>query len=246
MLQIKNLTVEYGKNTVLNNISFDLKPHKITGILGRNGSGKSTVVSAINNLVPYKGQVLLHGEDIRLMNQRERAKQVAVLPQVLPVPFVTVKELVSFGRSPYHSLGSRLEKADMDIITSAMADTGVADLQDKPVALLSGGERQRAFLAMILAQQTNIIILDEPTTYMDMLCKAEFLDLLKILKERHKKTIMLILHDITDAVEYCDGLVILNEKEIAFMGDTDKSIKSLENVFKIRHWQVEGKIFFSV
>ncbi len=246
MLEIKNLSVNYGKKSVLENISFDLRPHKITGVLGRNGSGKSTIVSAINNIVPYRGQILLHGEDIRLMDKRERSKQIAVLPQLLPAPCVTVEELVSFGRSPYHSLGSRTEKSDTEIIAAAMADTGIEEFKSTTVTNLSGGERQRAFLAMILAQQTNIIVLDEPTTYMDMLCKAEFLCLLKSLKEKHKKTIMVILHDITDAVEYCDDIVLLDEKHVSFMGDTNKSIEALEKVFKIRHIQAEDKIFFSV
>ena len=236
MMRFDRVSVELGDKQILDQISFSLQPHKITALLGRNGCGKSTLLSCLTGTKKYTGEILLDDRNLALMTPRERAARVAVLPQVLPKVPLTVRELVSLGRNPYLDLGRHLTEADREQIDRALSWTGLEQLADKRVEVLSGGERQKAYLAMVLAQNTGIIVLDEPTTYLDMGAAADVAQLLVTLKTRHKKTILIVMHDLTGAVEFSDNLVVIRDGRIAFAGCASACVESgiIESVFEVR------------
>lgn len=235
MLKTENLSAAYQGKKVLENISFTLKPHTFTAILGKNGCGKSTLVSCINQQKRYTGKISYADNDIALMTPRERARAVAILPQVLEKPQVTVDELVMFGRSPYLDFGRRPSGEDRAAVMDAMESVEIEDLREKMVDTLSGGERQKAYLAMILAQQTGMIVMDEPTTYMDVEYEAFFLEKLVQLKKEHGKTLLVIMHDLAQAVRYADHVIVLDGGKIVFDGTAAQCLESgiLEQVFHV-------------
>lgn len=170
------------------------------------------------------------------MHSRERAKAIAVLPQILEKPHVTVEEFVMFGRTPYLNFYQKPSEEDVQAVQQAMKDAGVEGLRNKMVDCLSGGERQKAYIAMILAQQTKLIILDEPTTYMDMENETAFLNLLTKLKKNHKKTLLVIMHNLAQAVRYADHILVLDKQRIVFDGTKEECLQSdiLEQVFHVK------------
>lgn len=236
MLRVQDLCARYGRRAVLDHVTFTLTPHKLTALVGRNGCGKSTLVSCINQCLPYTGEISFSDRSLALMSHRERAQTVAILPQVLPVPHITVEELVTFGRSPYLDLGHRLTARDREAVADAMDRAGVTALRNQMVDQLSGGQRQNAYLAMVLAQSTRIIVLDEPTTYLDMTRQAAFIKQLDELKAARKKTILVILHDLNQAVRYADELIVLDGGRVCFQGSADACVSSgvLEQVFDVK------------
>lgn len=236
MLHVKNLSASYGRTAILQDVSFQLRPHTFTAVVGRNGCGKSTLVSCINQQLRYTGEIAFGDKNLALMPPRERAQTVAILPQVLPSPHVTVEQLVLFGRSPYLDLGRRPTQTDWDAVYAAIETTGIHSLKDKTVDELSGGERQKAYLAMILAQGTRVLVLDEPTTYMDMAFEASFLGSLAELKQKQKKTLLVILHDLSQAVRYADQILVVDDHRILFDGSTEACLSSgvLEDVFHVK------------
>ncbi len=174
MLSFHQVCASYGKNQVLDHIDFSLVPHKLTAVVGRNGSGKSTLVSCVNQELPYTGEITFSDRNLAVMTLRERAQLISILPQTLHSPAVTVEELTAFGRNPYLDFGKRMSPKDWQAVDDALEAIGISGLRDKLVTELSGGERQKAYLAMVLAQNTRVMILDEPTTYMDMEYEAAF------------------------------------------------------------------------
>ena len=252
MLEIKNLSVHLGGKQVLNNVSFSLRPHRVTALVGRNGSGKSTLLACVNQQLPYTGTIAEGERNLALTPPRERAKTIAILPQTLPTPHITARELTAFGRNPYLDFTGRLTEADKQTVESALRDADALELAERYADTLSGGERQRVLLAMILAQNTPIVLLDEPTAHMDLGYEAAFLELLRELKIRRKKTFLVILHDLTQAVRYADDLIVLDKGEILFTGSRDDCLEReiLEKTFGLRRFTLregeEERIFFSV
>ncbi|MCI2105973.1 MAG: ABC transporter ATP-binding protein [Intestinimonas sp.] len=236
MLCVRDVCARYGSRTILDHVSFRLRPHQLTALVGRNGCGKSTLVSCINQCLPYTGEITFSDRSLALMTDRERAQTIAILPQVLPAPHITVEELVTFGRSPYLDLGHRLTLRDHQAVEEAMERAGVAPLRRQMVDQLSGGERQNACLAMVLAQSTRVIVLDEPTTYMDMAHQAAFLKQLHTLKSARKKTILVILHDLNQAIQYADELIVLEQGKVRFQGSAESCLSCgiLEEIFDVR------------
>ena len=245
IFSVEQLSAGYRGKRVLEDVCFAIQPHKITALLGRNGCGKSTLLACVNQQVAYTGKILCCDRDVCFMTPRERAAAVAILPQVLAVPPVTVRELTAFGRAPYNGWGGRLAEADHRIIAQAMADAGVAEMADRLVPELSGGERQKAYIAMILAQNTRLVLLDEPTTYLDAAGQAAFMQMLEMLRSRHKKTILLVLHDLQTAARYADNAVVLHEGTVRFSGSMPECLDSgvLEEVFsvKMRRFAEDGR-----
>ena len=188
MLEIRNLCVRRRRKEILDGVSLTLVPHKLTALLGKNGCGKSTLVSCINQTMPYTGEIRFSNRDLALMPPKERACLLSFLPQTLPCPHITVLELVTMGRSPYVDIGRRLTPQDKEAVWSAVCAIGIEGFSDRYLDELSGGERQKAYLAMTLAQDTRVMIMDEPTTYMDMEYEHTFLGLLNRLKQQRKKT----------------------------------------------------------
>ena len=237
MLDVQNLSAWYSKNKlILKNISFELKPGKLTVLLGKNGCGKSTVFACVNREIKYTGNISIASENISKMASVERAKKIAILPQYLEKVHITVNELVMFGRSPYIGFGRRPCELDRKIVDKCMHITGISDLSDSFVDEISGGERQKSYLAMVLAQETPIIMLDEPTTYMDASVKAEFMKLIKSIQKENGKTVLIVTHDLESAIKYADEVIILDSGEVVFSGTVQECLKKtiIEQVFDVK------------
>ena len=247
MLELHNVSVKIEKKQILREVSFSLRSHRLTALVGRNGSGKSTLLSCVNQQLPYTGEISEGGKNLALIPPRERAKAVAILPQILPMPHVTAWEMAAFGRTPYLDFTGRLTDKDCQIVSTALKDAAAAELAERHVDTLSGGEQQRVQLAMILAQNTPIALLDEPTSHMDQSNETAFLELLQDLKRRKKKTFLVILHDLSLAAEYADDLIILDGGEVIYSGTKAECLgrEIIEKTFGLKRYTAEGKIFFS-
>lgn len=248
MLEIKNVSVRFGQKQILDNVSFSLRPHRLTALVGRNGSGKSTLLNCVNQQIPYTGEIREGEQNLALIPPRERAKAIAILPQTLPTPHITGRELAAFGRNPYLDFTGRLTDADRQAVERALRDADALSLEDRYADTLSGGEKQRIVLAMILAQNTHIALLDEPTAHMDLGYEAAFLELLQKLKTERKKTFLVILHDLAQAVRYADDLVVLDDGKVVFAGSKEECLEKeiLENTFHLKRYSAEGRFFFAV
>ena len=220
MLEFSNLSCTVKKKQILRDISFSVKRGRIVALLGKNGSGKTTLLRAINHEIRYTGDIYLDGAPIDALTPRERAVKAAYLPQRLATPSMSVRELVSLGRFPHLSPLSRLGERDRTAVSDALTATDTIGLADIPVATLSGGERQRAYLAMALAQSTPLLLLDEPTTYLDTDARRAFLRLLTKLVRKDGKSALCVLHDINDAIRTADDIALLEGGRLTFFGST--------------------------
>lgn len=236
-LYTDQLSVAYGERTIVKNLSIHIPDKKITTIIGSNGCGKSTLLKAITRIIAQQaGTVLLDGEDIAKQHTKELARKMAILPQSPEsVGGLTVGELVSYGRFPYQKGFGRLTKRDFEVIDWALEATGTKDFKFRPVDALSGGQRQRVWIAMALAQETDIIFLDEPTTYLDMAHQLEVLELLQELNQNEGRTIVMVLHDLNQAARFADHLIALKAGEIVKAGTCEEVIQRevLREVFQI-------------
>lgn len=218
-LSIEGLRLSYGKRTVIDNLDLEIGAGRITALIGPNGCGKSTLLKTIARvLIPQQGQVRLKGEDIHRQNSRTLSQQLALLPQSPITPEgVSIRQLVGYGRSPWCGRWGRLSSQDEQIVTDALDQVGLAELADQPATALSGGQRQRAWIAMILAQQTELVLLDEPTTWLDINHQIELLQMMRRLNDCGK-TIVVVLHDLNQACRYCDELVVLQHGQLQSQG----------------------------
>lgn len=212
-LMTNHLILGYPQKEVIKDLTMELPVGKVSALIGPNGSGKSTILKALARVLPpLGGQVLLDGEDIRKWPTKEVAHKIALLPQNSDSSLsLTVRELVGFGRFPYQRGFRGLQKADQEAIQWALAATGIAELADRNIQALSGGQRQRAWIAMALAQDTDIVILDEPTTYLDPAHQLEIMQLLAGINQKHNKTILLSIHDLNHASRFADHLFALKD-----------------------------------
>ena len=208
MLELKNISVTKNKKEILRDVSFSVKPHTITAIIGKNGSGKSTLVSCLTGESKYKGTIFFSDDDIALLNSRQRARLVSLLPQNLPAVPITVEKLVEMGRNPYTDVGKRLSEKDLQQIEKAIECAGIENIRHKKLTEISGGERQKAYIAMVMSQNTRVIAFDEPTTYMDVQAEKTFMSLILELKEKHKKTLLVVMHNLSAAVEIADNILL--------------------------------------
>jgi iron complex transport system ATP-binding protein len=236
-LSTEQLSIGYGERLIVKNLSVEIPDKKITTIIGPNGCGKSTLLKAITRIISHQtGNILLDGKDISKVNTKILAKQMAILPQTPEsASGLTVGELVSYGRFPYQKGFGRLTKKDYEVIDWALEVTGTIDFKFRPVDALSGGQRQRVWIAMALAQETEIIFLDEPTTYLDMAHQLEVLELLQKLNLEQERTIVMVLHDLNQAARFADHIIALKDGEIVKAGNCEEVIshKVLKKVFNI-------------
>lgn len=236
-LSTEQLSIGYGERLIVKNLSVEIPDKKITTIIGPNGCGKSTLLKAITRIISHQsGNILLDGSDISKVNTKLLAKQMAILPQTPEsASGLTVGELVSYGRFPYQKGFGRLTKKDYEVIDWALEVTGTIDFKFRPVDALSGGQRQRVWIAMALAQETEIIFLDEPTTYLDMAHQLEVLELLQKLNLEQERTIVMVLHDLNQAARFADHIIALKDGEIVKAGNCEEVIshKVLKKVFNI-------------
>ena len=236
-MEVRDLSFSYGKNKVLKKISLKIEEGKITTIMGANGCGKSTLFSLMTkNLYSPKGNIFIRGKNIQNLNLKEFAKKVAIVQQYnMAAGDMTVESLVSFGRTPYRKMFKGNSKEDENIIVNAMEVTGIMPYKDREISRLSGGQRQRVWIAMALAQDTKILFLDEPTTYLDVRYQIEILELVNKLNKEYGITIVMVLHDINQAIYFSDNVIGLKDGNILFCGEPEKvidrdSIKQLYDV----------------
>jgi iron complex transport system ATP-binding protein len=219
-IDIRALTLAYGAVDVLKGLSLPIARGKITVLAGPNGCGKSTLLRAIRRLHrPESGQILLDGLDIARLNDRGLARQIGLLAQSPSAPEdMTVEELVRLGRYPHQSMLQPWSPKDAEALEAAMAGTGVAHLRTRRLGSLSGGQLQRVWIAMVLAQETEIICLDEPVNHLDMAHQLDCLDLVQQLNSEYGRTVILVLHDLNLASRYADQLVFVKDGTIAASG----------------------------
>lgn len=227
-IETKNLTLSYGNTIIIDGLDLNITKGEITVFIGGNGCGKSTLLRSIARLLkPKTGVVVLEGNAIAKMSTKDVAKQMAILPQTPIAPEgLTVLQLVKQGRFPYQTWLKQWTEEDEEKVNNALAATGIENLKDRLVDSLSGGQRQRAWIAMTLAQDTDIILLDEPTTYLDMTHQIEILDLLFELNEKKKRTIVMVLHDLNLACRYAHNIVAIKEGKIFEQGKPEYVINS--------------------
>lgn len=233
-LEMHQVSLGYGHHPVMEDVSLKASPGEMVGLIGPNGSGKSTIIKALSHLIqPKSGKILVAGRDIKLIPRRELACLVGVVPQLplLPSSF-TAFEIVLMGRNPHLGLFDTETKHDWDMARQAMAKTSTAKLANRYVNELSGGEIQSLLIARVLVQETEAILLDEPTANLDIGRQAEVLDLIKNLCRENNLTVLAAIHDLNLATQYCDRLILIHERHIFSQGKpadviTDKNIKQV-------------------
>lgn len=218
---VKNLSFAYGKHQVLQGLDVSLREGKITTLIGANGCGKSTLFNLMTkNLKPDQGEIQFRGQDVAHLRLRDFAKEVSIVHQYNTAPpDLTVEKLVGYGRTPYHTLGlSGDPQQDEEKIRWALEITHTVKHKDKPVAELSGGQKQRVWIAMALAQDTKVLFLDEPTTYLDVRYQLQILKLIQKLNREYGITIVMVLHDINQSLYYSDEIVAMKGGKIIAQG----------------------------
>lgn len=226
-LGAEGVTVGYGERVVLDDLDVAIPTGVITTVIGPNGCGKSTLLRTLSRLLtPRRGTVLLDGHDIARLKTKDVAKRMGLLPQTPIAPEgLTVADLVARGRHPHQSWVRQWSSDDADVVAEALRMTGVADLAHRPVDSLSGGQRQRVWISMTLAQGTDLLLLDEPTTYLDL---AHAIDVIDLVDDLHESgcTIVMVLHDLNLAVRYSDNLIVMKSGSIVAQGHPSDVITS--------------------
>lgn len=244
-LAARDVTVGYGARTVIDGLDVAIPPGVITTIIGPNGCGKSTLLRTLTRLLkPTRGTVVLDGEDIGRLRTRDVAKKLGLLPQAPVAPEgLTVADLVARGRHPHQSWLRQWSSDDAGVVERALAMTGVADLADRPVDSLSGGQRQRVWISMTLAQGTDLLLLDEPTTYLDL---AHAIDVLDLVDDLHESgcTVVMVLHDLNLATRYSDNLIVMREGSILAQGHPRDVITAelLHEAFGLRAQVIDAPV----
>lgn len=240
MLNISNLSAGYPGRQVLSNLNLTIPGGSFTAIVGPNGCGKSTLLKAIVGLLPYEGDISLEQVALRDLSANARAKKIAYLPQSRSVPQLSVEKLVLHGRFPYLSYPRRYREEDRLAAADALRALEIEDLAQRWLPALSGGERQKVYLAMALAQQTPVILMDEPTAALDICHKFQVLSLARSLASQGK-TVILVLHDLDLALTYADHIVVMEQGHIAAQGTAEEIVNRgiLEKVFHIHITKAE-------
>lgn len=233
MIEVKNITKKYGNTKVVNNVSLNIEKGKMISLIGPNGAGKSTVLSMITRLTNLdEGEVIIDGIELSKWNSKDLAKNISILRQANNINLkLTIKELVEFGRFPYSQ--GNLTEEDQKHITEAIEYMQLEDIQDKYLDELSGGQRQRAYIAMVIAQNTEYIFLDEPLNNLDMKYCVQMMKVIRSLVDDLGKTVVTVLHDINFASCYSDTIIAMKNGEVYKIGDTSEIINNevLEDLY---------------
>ena len=237
MLHVRDLTVSYGAATIIDGLVLDVPRGGVTTIVGPNGCGKSTLLRAVAGLIPReRGEVVLDGRNTAEMKRREIARTLAVLPQTPVAPDgLTVRDLVGRGRHPHQTWLRQASEKDSAMVDEVMELTQVSEFAERPLERLSGGQRQRAWIAMVLAQDTPLVLLDEPTTYLDLSHSVELLALIRRLADDMGRTVVMVLHDLNLAARFSDQLVVMKGGEVQAAGTPAEVVSEqlLADVFSL-------------
>lgn len=236
-LTVQNVSLSHTGRSVLKNISFHAEEGHITALIGRNGAGKTSLIRCLTGeYTRYAGQFLLDDRPVRHLSLSQRSLLLSCLPQTLPNPHVTVEELVGFGRTPYTPLSGKLSADDCEKVRWAIHTVGLDTHTGQFVDTLSGGERKKAFFAMTLAQDTPLVVLDEPTAHLDTVSRFEFLELLNRLRRETGKTFLVVLHDLPEVIRYAQRIVTLHQGQITFDGTPEDCLEQNipQTCFQIR------------
>jgi len=235
MISIKQVSFSYGNNPVLQQIDLSVGEGEVVALLGPNGSGKTTLIKLISGVLkPGTGDIHLNGSILGGMKRRQVAQRVAVVPQQFSMPFAfTLREVVLLGRTPFHSIFSDEGERDHSVVQQAMEHVGIASLKERFFNELSGGERQKAILAMALAQEPRLLLLDEPTAHLDINHQVEILDLVRRLNREQGVTVIGVMHDLNMAALYFERLILIKEGSIFADGTPEEVLTAeiIEEVF---------------
>ncbi|MDB1944434.1 ABC transporter ATP-binding protein [Clostridium tertium] len=236
-ISVKNLSVSYESNVIIENMNLCIPKEKISIIIGANGCGKSTLLKTIARInKPKNGDIFINNKNIKKVKEKDIAREVAFLPQGPVCPSgLTVRELVAYGRFPHQKMIGGLNSHDKEVIDWAIEETGLSEFADREVENLSGGQRQRAWIAMTLAQETEIIMLDEPTTYLDMSYQLEVLEVLEKLNKEKQITVVIVLHELNNACRFANNIIGLKKGKVICEGRpidviTKESLKEIYGV----------------
>lgn len=236
-IEVKQLSAAYENNIIINNMNLKIPKGRVSIIIGANGCGKSTLLKVIARILkPREGSIYINGRELRGQKGKKLARQMAVLPQSPKCPdAITVRELVAYGRFPYQRAVGGATPHDKKLVEWAIEKTGLAEYSERLVSSLSGGQRQRAWIAMTLAQETEIILLDEPTTYLDMAYQLEVLKLLQQLNREKGLTIVMVLHELNMACRFADHIIGLKKGQVICQGRpsdviTKEALKSIYGI----------------
>ena len=237
IIKAQNISVSINEKEIVHGISLDIPEGKVTAIIGPNGCGKSTTLKALSRILPYKGSVTFKGQEMSTLSQREFAKCLAILTQSPQAPSdLTVNDLVDMGRFPHRGFLGRAGKDDKEHVEWALEQTGVKEMRYRLLNTLSGGERQRAWIAMALAQRPEVLLLDEPTTYLDICHQLEIMQLIGRLNQELGLTVVMVVHDLNHAIMYADHVVVVKAGKLVTSGAPREIITAdlLADVFKVK------------
>lgn len=247
MIEISNVTKRYGSKVVVSEVHLPVKQEKLTAFIGPNGAGKSTLLSMVSRLIPQDaGEIYLDHNEVKTWKSKELAKKLSILKQSNGLALkISVRDLVNFGRFPYSK--GRLTNEDHQIVEQALANLGLTEMAEETIDTLSGGQLQRAYIAMVLAQDTDYILLDEPLNNLDMNYAVQMMQTLRRLVDELGKTIIIVLHDINFAATYADEIVAMKDGKLFANGPTEDIIqkKILNPLYEmdIKICEIEGKRF---
>lgn len=235
MVEIKNLCAGYGEKQVLKDFSLTIEKGEILSIIGCNGSGKSTLLKSLAGIINHKGQIIVDSKPFEKMKLKERARKIAYLAQEKNIPRMTVEETVLHGRYAYLDFSKNYSKSDVEIARSKMAEMGLTELRDTPLYKLSGGIKQNVYIAMLLAQDTDYILFDEPITFLDISNRLQLIDKLKILAEKGKG-IVTVIHEIPVALEISHKICVIEKGRNVFYGSPSEVYDSgiIDKVFDVK------------
>lgn len=237
VINIEDINVSIAEKRIVKNLSLQIPEGKVTAIIGPNGCGKSTTLKAVARILPYDGKITFKGKDLKSFSHREFAKCLAILTQSPQAPAdLTVKDLVEMGRFPHRGFFGRGGEKDHEHIQWALEQTNMLSMSERLLNTLSGGERQRAWIAMALAQRPEVLLLDEPTTYLDICHQLEIMQLLAKLNKTLNLTVVMVVHELNHAIQFADYVAVIKAGELVASGEPQKVIDShlLSEVFRVQ------------